>query len=151
MNMHPRRRILPKRVAGAALAALLVAPCAVSHAQAPAAGEPAEEAPAHVGFELGRFVLRNYRPIQGEKVRVTFTLHASTLADEADGFERRLERRRMRVRDQVITAMRLADPEEFEDPELRLIRRRLFLRLGRALPDLPIEEVYFSEFRYVID
>ncbi|MEM1304469.1 MAG: hypothetical protein AAGG46_06215, partial [Planctomycetota bacterium] len=66
-------------------------------------------------------------------------------------FERRLERRRMRVRDQVITAMRLADPEEFEDPELRLIRRRLFLRLGRALPDLPIEEVYFSEFRYVID
>lgn len=110
-----------------------------------------QQQPELVGFELGDFMIKDYRPLRSEKIRILFTLHASTTEQDAKRFMRKLERNRMRVRDQVITAMRLADPTEFEDPDLRLIRRRLHLRLGRAVPDLPIEEIYFSDFRYLIE
>jgi hypothetical protein len=36
--------------------------------------------------------------------------------------------------------------EEYDDPELKKFRRRILLRLRRALPELPIEEIRLSDF-----
>lgn len=114
-------------------------------------GDEAVEEPPMVGFELGQFYLKDFRAVEGVKTRLRFTVHASVKSEASEAFEKRLERRKMRVRSQVITAMRLADPAEYEDPHLKLIRRRLFLRLRRALPDLQIDEIYFSDFSYFVE
>ncbi len=129
-----------------ALALGLAAPCTpVMGANDKTQAEEAE--PELVGFELGSYVLKDYQPLQDQSTRLIFTAHASVLKDDADAFAKQIESRRFRVRDQVIIAARLAAPEELQDPDLSLLRRRILLRLKHSLPELAIEQVYLSEFQ----
>lgn len=120
-------------------------------AAAPALGkdQPAEEKePELVGFELGAFVLKDYQPLGDVTTRLIFRAHASVKEDQSELFAKRLENRRHRVREQILIAARLAEPEELQDPSLEKLRRRILLRIRHSLPELPIDEVYLSEFQY---
>lgn len=150
----------PFRIAAAWAAAstLLLVPADAGAENAPpkpdaSDGEDGSEdaPPEEVGFELGSFYIKNFRPVEGSKTTLSFVLHAAVAGERADEFERLLKHRTRRVRDQVIVSSRLADPEHFREPDLRSFRRRILVRLRRAAPELQIEEVYFSDFRYTID
>lgn len=112
---------------------------------------PAETPPKAVEFELGAFITKNYQPLQDVTTRLIFTAHASVSSDRSEEFNRKLQNRRNRVRDQVLVAARLTTMSELQDPDLRLLRRRILLRLRHSLPDLPIEEILLSEFQFFQD
>ena len=38
----------------------------------------------------------------------------------------------------------------FDEADLKSFRRRIFLRLRRALPELAIDDVYISEFQLTV-
>lgn len=114
-------------------------------------GEPSPAPPAFVSFTLGEFVLKDHHPVEQEQVKVFLTLHAEVPHADAARFEKMWPEYEHRVRSQVITATRLVTPLEFDDPELKALLRRIYLRLRRALPELPIEQVYVSDFSYLVE
>lgn len=135
----------PATVATLCLALLCSAPAAQA-----AEKEPPEE-PGFVGFELGSFVLKDYQPIEDITLRLIFTVHASVDEESSKEFSKLLASRSHRVRDQVITAARLSSIEELQDPDLRMLRRRIQLRLKHSLPELHIAGIHLSEFQLYRD
>lgn len=144
----PAMRLL--RVAAAAIAvAAALFPIPAAAKEKPE--EEEEAAPEVVAFDLGAYSVKESRPVEGIKTKLSFTLHASTTSDRAEAFEKLYENGAMRVRDQVIISARLTEPAEFQDPKLDRFRRRVLIRIRRALPTLPIDDVYFSEFHYTVE
>jgi hypothetical protein len=74
-------------------------------------------------------------------------------ADEADvaRFAAQWKSQTHRVRNHVITSARLVHPSEFDDPTLHAFRRRIYLRLRRAVPELPIKEIFITDFSYIVE
>jgi len=130
---------------------LLAGPGVALAKEAQQTPEEEQAPPELVGFKLGDFYIKNFRPAEGAKTKLTFTLHAAVWSDKADQFEGLLENRTARIRDQVITSARMSEASVYRDPELRLFRRRILIRIRRAMPSLPIEEIYLSDFRYFVE
>ena len=103
------------------------------------------------GIKLGEFSIRTYRSVSGQKHRVQFTLHARVKNEDVTNFRQLLKYRKNKVRDQVIIATRLLPVEDYDDPELVKLRRRIQLRLRRTLPELPVDDVYVSEFTLAVE
>ena len=119
------------------------------HGAAPAADEDAISAESEDGtraVKLGEFSVRVYHSISSRKDTVTFILQARIKKDDFESFERVYPHRKIKVRDQVIVATRLVPIDDYDDPELKKFRRRIYLRLRRAIPELPIDDVYLSDF-----
>lgn len=108
------------------------------------------EPPRHA-FELGNFRIKNFRPVEREKVRLDFTVWVEVEDGKQTNFQQVWNTRKHRIRNQIITSARLVPPNEFEDPTLHALRRRIFLRLRRAVPELPVSEVFISEFSYIVE
>jgi hypothetical protein len=114
-------------------------------------GEKSKSQPEIHGIELGKFSVRTHRAVPTQMNRVSFTLYARVPAEEAKHFEQLHEHRENKVREQVIVATRLVPVEEYDDAEFTKFRRRILLRLRRTLPELPIDDVYVSDFDLVVE
>lgn len=110
-----------------------------------------EDPPTIFGYEVGNFSIKDIRPAEGAKTRLSFTLHAAVLDDELPRFKKLAAARQARIRDQVITSIRLSEPTDYQEANLGHLRRRILLRLRRALPELKIEEMLVSEWHYVVE
>ena len=117
----------------------------------PTTADDQADKPGFQGIELGDFLVRTYYPIEAQKSVVTFTLYATVKDEDAAEFERLLENRRQKVRDQTIVATRLVPVADFNDPQLASFRRRILLRLHRTLPDLPIQDAYLTNFEIEVE
>lgn len=106
----------------------------------------AESADGARAVKLGEFSIRIYHSVSSRKDTVTFILQARISKESFETFERIYPQRKIKVRDQVIVAARLVPIEDYDDPELKKFRRRIYLRLRRAIPELPIDDVYLSDF-----
>jgi hypothetical protein len=118
-----------------------------------AAKQPAEEdtisaesADGTRAVKLGEFSIRVYHSVSSRKDTVTFVLQARIGKESFENFERLYSQRKIKVRDQVIVATRLVPVEDYADPELKKFRRRIYLRLRRSIPEVPIEDVFLSDF-----
>jgi hypothetical protein len=114
--------------------------------KAPAAGEPAAE-PLPVGFSLGEYQVKDTRPVDNEKFTLEFHLYAMVKAENEKAVAALLPAWEHRIRDQVLTAVRLTPVDLFEEVELTNFSRRILLRLRRAVPELAIEQVVITDFR----
>lgn len=114
-----------------------------------APAQPAQ--PARHAFKLGEFRIKNFRPVEREKVTLDFTVYAEVEDGQQEQFARAWSHLEHRVRSQVITSARLVPASEFDDPALHAFRRRIYLRLRRAVPELPVAEVYVSDFSYIVE
>lgn len=114
-------------------------------------GAKAKSEPEIHGIELGKFSVRTHRAVPAQTNRISFTIYATAPAEEGKHFEQLLEHRENKVREQVIVATRLVPVEEFDDAEFTKVRRRILLRLRRALPELIIDGVYISDFNLVVE
>lgn len=123
---------------------------ASSHAAADANDE-IESPTGFRGIDLGEYSIRTYRSVSGQKNRVRFTLYATVKNEQVSNFRQLLKDRKNKIRDQVIIATRLVPIEDYDDPELKKIRRRIQLRLRRTLPELMIEDVFVSEFSLSVE
>ena len=79
-----------------------------------------------------------------------FILYATVKKEEFKTAQRLVEEHRQKIRDLVITATRLAPLIVFQEPDLAAFRRRILVRLRRAMPELAIDELYVSDFDLAI-
>jgi hypothetical protein len=148
------RRLLPAIAFVFALVGPSVSPTWASGGHggeaAPAAADAlevsAESADGTRAVKLGEFSIRVYHTVSSRKDTVTFILHAIVAKDKFAEFEHAYVHRKHKTRDQIVVATRLVSIEEYDDPELKKFRRRILLRLRRALPELPIEDIRLSDF-----
>ena len=78
-----------------------------------------------------------------------FELHLVLPEGEGKAVEKELEFWKHRLREQVLTSVRLTDTKEFSEPELLRLRRVVRLRINRVLPTMRIDGVYMT--RYVFE
>lgn len=120
------------------------------HGAAAAKSEPDEVSEVSTdgtrAVKLGEFRIRVYHTVSSRKDTVAFILHAVVGKEEYETFERLYPHRKYKVRDQVVVATRLVPIDDYDDPELNKFRRRILLRLRRTVTELPIDEVYLSDF-----
>src|SRR4051794_41130411 len=123
------------------------------------AAEPVSEAEASSqpsspdelrGVSLGDFRIRSYYPVDAQKSTVRFTLYAAVKGDHFTEVQHLIEDHRQMLRDQILIATRLAPLATFQEPDLKTFRRRVLLRIRRALPELTVEDLYVSEFDLMI-
>jgi hypothetical protein len=113
--------------------------------------EADEESDAKIrGVELGEYRIRAYYPVEAQKSTVRFVLFATVSGERYSETRHLVEARRHKLRDQVIITSRQMPLATFDEPELATFRRRILLRLRRALPDLVIDDVYVSEFQLTV-
>jgi len=117
---------------------------APAKAEADAVSDPSADGSRAV--KLGEFSIRVYHTVSTRKDNVSFILQAVVSKDKYQAFEPIYSHRKNKVRDQVVVATRLVPIDDYDDPELKKFRRRILLRLRRTLPELPIEDVYLSDF-----
>lgn len=102
-------------------------------------------------IKLGEFQIRTSNSVLSRKDNVHFILHATVKNEDYPTFDRHYRHHKNKARDQVVTATRLVPIEDYDDPELKKFRRRLLLRLRRALPELPITDLYISDFALSVE
>ncbi|MCO6044004.1 hypothetical protein NG895_08795 [Aeoliella sp. ICT_H6.2] len=107
--------------------------------------------PQRHAFKLGDFRIKNFHPVEREKVTLDFTVWVEVSEEDLPQFEQAWGSRQHRVRNQVITSARLVPSTAFEDPTLHALRRRIYLRLRRAVPELRVSEVFISDFSYIVE
>ncbi|MCI0332389.1 MAG: hypothetical protein L0228_04100 [Planctomycetes bacterium] len=102
------------------------------------------------GVELGEYRIRSYHLVEAQKSTVQFVLYAAVSSERFRETQYLVDNHRYKIRDQIITATRMAPLAVFDEPGLESFRRRIFLRLRRALPELTIDDVYVSEFQLTV-
>lgn len=123
------------------------------HVAEPGAAESNVKAESNAeihGVSLGDYRIRSFHQVDAQKSTVRFTLYATVKDEHFAEVQRLVEEHRQKLRDQVITATRLAPLTVFQEPDLTTFRRRVLVRLRRAVPELVIEDLYISDFDLVI-
>lgn len=140
----------------ALLCAVVLSSCGASFANEPAVApiakpnsKVASVAELH-GVSLGIYRIRSYYPVDAQKSTVRFTLYAAAADKHFDEVQQLVEEHRQKLRDEIITATRLAPLAVFQEPDLAAFRRRIIVRLRRAIPELRIEDLYVSDFDLAI-
>ena len=141
--------------------ALLVVALAISLSfaapiQAQTPGEPdstkaessVEEKVRTPTLELGSFKINDLRPTRNETARLTFTLHLALSKELTDRQVAQLENWKHRLRDQVITAVRISEMKDFQEPDLGRLRRRIFIRINRLLNAKLVDEVLVTKYLF---
>lgn len=142
--------------AAALLTLLMVCAQELQAAEKPKSSSTSNEAevaeqPGRCAFKLGEFRIKNFRPVEREKVTLDFTVFIEVEEGQRERFEQAWHSREHRVRNQIITSARLVPPNQFDDPTLHALRRRIYLRLRRAVPELPVGQVFISDFSYIVE
>jgi hypothetical protein len=102
------------------------------------------------GIDLGEFRIRAHYPVDAQKSTVQFKLHASVASEHYADIQHVADEHKHLIRDQIIVATRLAPLAVYDDPDLKAFRRRMLVRLRRALPELAIDELHVSEFQLTV-
>ncbi len=113
-------------------------------------GEVAEEE-GPLGVFLGEYFIRDIHESENAKTRLSFSLYAAVDPQQEKAFVAVLARHQSRVHDLVLTAIRLSDNHDFQEPSLERLKWRMLLRLRRGLPQLKIEHLHFRRFVFFID
>ncbi|MEX2307639.1 MAG: hypothetical protein WD738_08610 [Pirellulales bacterium] len=102
------------------------------------------------GIDLGEFRIRSYYPVEAQKSTVRFVMYAGVASEHFAEAQGMVESRRHKIRNEIITATRMAPLAIFEEPGLTNLRRRIMVRLRRTLPELPIDDVFVSDFQLTV-
>lgn len=135
------------------LVVVVLIPANVSLAQEPVAegktvSDEVEEVPPTVTVDLGMFSIRDYRPTRNETAKLYFSIHLAVTQGVSEKVAETLNLWNHRLRDQVIIAVRNSVTKDFQEPDLKLLRRRILLRVNRLLKKDLISEVLLTEFTF---
>lgn len=100
-------------------------------------------------IDLGNFDVSRYDPKTDKTIDIEIELCAVVPAEQAADFTERLSATSNRVREQVIMILHGADPTEFGDPGLGLIKRQVLEKVNRALSRPLVREVVVTGFNFV--
>lgn len=108
-----------------------------------------EEGP--IGIFLGEYFIRDIHESENAKTRLSFSLYAAVKPEDEKAFATELAQYQGRVHDLVLTAIRLSDNPDFQEPSLDRLKWRMLLRFRRGLPNLKIEHLHFRRYVFFID
>jgi len=115
----------------------------------PDTSEPeAETEEVRPTIDLGMFQVKDFRPARNETAKLSFTIHLALQKSVSETTVEQLERWRHRLRNEVIIAIRLTETKEFLEPDLHKFRRRISLRVNRALKAILVSEALLTEFTF---
>lgn len=144
---------LPRLVAAALTAVALLVGDSESCAQTTTEPEQIEsqapeEKPIKPALDLGSFKVNDLRPAHNETAKLTFSLHLQFSEETTAAQLKKLEGWKHRLRDQVITAVRLAETKDFQEPDLKRLRRLILIRVNRLFRTKLAEEVLLTEYLF---
>lgn len=146
--MTPRELVLLTALllANVGLLALPASSRAEGHGTPPAEEAAAETVVRTDLLDLGMFRIRGCRTTDQEIVDIRFGVHLilSTQTEPAD--HHHLEGWKNRLRDQIITAIRSAAPQDYADPALHRIQRLMLHRVKRLPTGVGIIGLYLTDF-----
>lgn len=99
-------------------------------------------------IDLGRFKIHDLRPTRNETAKLTFSLHLAFSKELNEKQVEKLEMWKHRLRDQVITAVRITYIKDFQEPDLALLRRKILIRINRLFDRRVAEEVLLTEYLF---
>ena len=140
----------PHRLLALAVGLAIASPASATTAAPREKEDQAEPKPIKTVM-IGQFYIRDLRATEDAKVRLSFTLHAKIDAEEASEAERFVKRYKHRLRNEVITAIRTCEQNEFQEADLTRFRCRIHARLRRAMPKLKIERLLVGDFEYLFE
>jgi hypothetical protein len=97
-------------------------------------------------FDLEKYSLTIPNMKTGTSYRVDFHLWGVVAAEQEKEFERLYEEHKNRLRDQIGTIIRRAEPTELAEPGLGLIKRAISTKVNQTLGKTVLHGVVFSEF-----
>ncbi|HEX4412528.1 MAG TPA: flagellar basal body-associated FliL family protein [Lacipirellulaceae bacterium] len=123
---------------------------ATEHEEAPKPGaaEAANEQELHE-VELGTFNVTRFNPGTNTTLAIDFEVYGTVLADDAPEFEKRFEKSKARIKEQITMTMHGAEATDLTDAGLGLIKRQILEKTNRALGQPVLKEVLFSKFNFV--
>lgn len=126
---------------------------ASGHGHAAAADEHEEVAISDAqiqGINLGEFQIRAYYPVEAQKSSVRFVMYAAVARERFEETRNTIDSNQHKIRDEIITVARMTPLPLFDEAELKSFRRRIVIRLRRALPELAIDDVYVCDFQLAV-
>jgi hypothetical protein len=97
-------------------------------------------------LDLEKYTLTIPNMKTGTSYRVDFHLWAVVEAEQQKEFEHLYEDNKHRLRDQIGTIIRRAEPGELAEPGLGLIKRAISTKVNQTLGKSVVQGVVFSEF-----
>lgn len=112
-------------------------------------GKPKKPLGEYVEVDLGKYNVMAYQPGANAMRVIEFHLYGAIASESHGAFERLWEENQQRCRDQVIVTIRSSEVEDFTDPSLGLIKRKILARTNDVLGKPLLEEVVFSDFSFI--
>lgn len=146
--MKPSKNFRPtKRTRLLAALVAIMGTVGEAHA-AKALDEAVEEAPLYEGILIDRFMVRDLRPAEGAKIRLSFALYAEVEPENASAVHQLMKISKHRIRSEVLVAIRTCEQHDFQEPGLERFRRRILVRLRRTIPELKAKAFLIGEFEF---
>jgi hypothetical protein len=114
----------------------------------PGQADSSEAAQAKRTLDLGRFIIRDLRPTRNETAKVTLSLHLTFSEAVTEQQFAQLQHWKHRLRDQVITAVRISEIKDFQEPNLSHLRHQILIRVNRLLKTKLAEDVLLTEYLF---
>ncbi len=99
--------------------------------------------------ELGTYNVTRFNPGTNTTLAVDFEVYGTVLAEDAPEFEKRFEKSKNRIREQITMTMHGAEATDLTDAGLGLIKRQILEKTNRAMGQPLLKEVLFSKFNFV--
>jgi flagellar basal body-associated protein FliL len=149
-NHRKTPKIRPLLLLTACCSAWLGSPALAQQAEQPT--KPAAAAqPQRFTYDLGRFELREIRPTRNETTKIIFQAYFVMSPNVSEQDMEKLAHWKHRFRDQVIVAVRTAQTKDFQEPQLKKIRRIILFRVGRMMRESAVEDILFTEFTFSME
>ncbi len=113
------------------------------------AEEPAVTYP--MGVELGDFYIQQSLSGQDKKSTIAFQVYLSTTKEKHKNLIAYVTHQRNNIRDQILVSTRSLSPKQLGQQDLSYLRRRILVRLNRIIPQLPLENVYITNYEYKVE
>jgi len=113
-----------------------------------AAEQEAETENVRPTIDLGMFHVKDLRPARNETDKVSFRIHLALQQSVSPSTVAQLEHWQHRLRNEVLIAIRLTEKTDFLEPNLHKFRRRISLRVNRALKAILVSEALLTEFTF---
>lgn len=108
----------------------------------------AEEEPTRYIFNLGDFKINDLRPTRNVTAKLKFELHLTFTKSLTESQIEQLENWKHRLRDQVITTVRVTEMKYFHEPDLAMLSRTILIRVNRLFKAKLAEEVLFTKYMF---
>jgi hypothetical protein len=97
--------------------------------------------------DLGKYSVSLFNPLTRTATRADFKLQGTTVCSDESSFRDFLDNNHRYLREQVMVTIRNCDASDLDDPELKLLEKKLVARVNRALGQRFLMAVNFEDFQ----